>query len=95
MRRSYGSRCSRTYIKSTKNPGFNNFFEILGISLEISSISDSRCEKPSISKFLIRNAKYFDRNPRVLIEVLGISIEIPGFSFEILGISKICENRIP
>ena len=30
-----------------------------------------------------------------MIEILGISIEIPGFSFEILGISKICDNRIP
>ena len=70
-------------------------FEILGISLEIPSISNSRCEKPSISKFLIRNTQYFDRNPRFLIEILGISIEIPGFSFEILGISKISDNRIP
>ena len=39
-------------------------FEILGISLERPSISPSRCEKPSISKFLIRNTKYCDRNPR-------------------------------
>ena len=69
-------------------------FEILGISLEIPSISNSRCEKPSISKFLIRNTQYFDRNPRFSIEILSISIEILGFSFEIHGISKICDNRI-
>ena len=30
-------------------------FEILDISLEIPSFLNSRCEKPSISKFLIRN----------------------------------------
>ena len=53
------------------------------------------CEKPSFSKFLIRNTYYFDRNPRFLIEMLGISIETLGFSFQILGISKICDNRIP
>ena len=35
MRKFYGSRCYRTYIKSTKIPGFHTFFEILGISLEI------------------------------------------------------------
>ena len=79
MPRCYGSRCQRTYIKSTKNPGFHTFFEILGISLEIPSISNSRCKKPSISKF---------RNPRFLIEILGISIEILGFS-------KIFDNRVP
>ena len=36
-------------------------------SLEISSISNSRCEKPSISKLLIRNTLYFYRNRRFLI----------------------------
>ena len=45
--------------ESTKNPlktrDFTPFFEILGILLEIPSISNSRCEKPSISKFLIQN----------------------------------------
>ena len=95
MRMCYGNRCQGTYIKSTKNPGFHTFFEILGISLEIPSISNSRCEKPSISKFLIRNTQYFNRNPRFLIEILGISIEILGYSFELLGISKTCDNRIP
>ena len=39
--------------------------------LEIPSVSNSSCEKPSFS------------------------IEILAFSFEILGISKICHNRIP
>ena len=28
---------------------------VVGISLEVPSISNSRCEKPSISKFLTRN----------------------------------------
>ena len=50
----YGSRCYKTQIESTKNPGFHTFFEILGISLEIPT-SNSRREKPSISKFLLRN----------------------------------------
>ena len=39
--------------RAHKNPGFHTFFEILGVSLEIPSISNSWCEKPSISKFLI------------------------------------------
>ena len=34
---------------------FAPFFEILPISFEIPNISNSRCEKPTISKFLIRN----------------------------------------
>ena len=63
-------------------------FEILSISSEIPSISNSSCEKLSISKFLIRNTWYFDRNPR-------FSIEILGFLFEVPSISKICDNRIP
>ena len=84
MRRYYGSRCQRTYIKSTKIPGFHAFFGILGIPLDIPSISNSRCKKPSLLKFLIRNTQYFNRNPRLLIEILGISIEILGFLFEIL-----------
>ena len=58
-------------------------FEILSISLEIPSLSNSRCEKP-ISKRLIRNTQYFYRNPRFLNKILGISIEILGFSFEVL-----------
>ena len=41
--------------KITNNPGFNTFFEILHIFLEIPSISNSRYEKPNISKFLIQN----------------------------------------
>ena len=61
-------------------------FKILGISLEISSFLNSRCERPSISKFLIQN-------PRFSIKILGILIEILGFSFEILGISKICDKH--
>ena len=56
LRKYYGSRCHRTYIISTKIPGYHTFFEILDISLEIPSISNSRCKKPSISKFLIQNA---------------------------------------
>ena len=69
-------------------------FEILGILLEISSISNSRYEKPSISKCLIRNTCYFVRNLRFLMEILSISIEILGFSFEILSNSKACDNRV-
>ena len=91
----YGSRCSKTYIESIKNPWFHTFFKILDISLEIPSISHSICEKPSISKFLIRNISCFDRSQRFLIEIIGISIKILGYSFEILGISKICDSRIP
>ena len=68
---------------------------MLGISLEIPSISNLKCEKPSISKFLIRNTWYFDRNPSFLIEMLRIFIEIQGISFETLGILTICHNRIP
>ena len=56
LRKYYGSRCHRTYIISTKILGYHTFFEILDISLEIPSISNSRCKKPSISKFLIQNA---------------------------------------
>ena len=58
-------RCAKINIKSTKKPGFHTFFEVLGISLEIPSISNSKCEKPSISKFLIL--------------IPCISIEIEGF----------------
>ena len=94
MRRYYGSRCQRTHIKSTKNPGSHTYFEILGISLEIPSISNSRFEKPNILKFLIQNTQDFDQNPRFLIEIPGILIEILGFSFQILGISKLCHNCI-
>ena len=68
---------------------------MLGISLEIPSISNLRYEKPSISKFLIRNTWYFDRNPSFLIEMLHIFIEIQRISFETLGISTICHNHIP
>ena len=82
-------------MKSTENLGFDIFFEMLGIPLEIPSISNSRCKKPSISKFLVRNIWYFDQNPRFLIKILDILIEILGFSFEILVISKIFDNRIP
>ena len=57
----------QTYLQQTKpTKGHNNLlgtghlvqiqvFKILGISLEIPSISKSRYERPSISKFLIRN----------------------------------------
>ena len=34
-------------------------FKILGISLEISSFLNSRCERPSISKFLIQNPRKY------------------------------------
>ena len=68
---------------------------MLCILLEIPSISNSRCEKPGISKFLTPNTLYFDQNPWFLIKILGILIEILGFLFEILGILKICDNRIP
>ena len=44
---------------------------------------------------MIQNTQYFQQNPRFLIKVLGILIEILDFSFEILGILKICDNRIP
>ena len=39
----------------TGDPEFHTFFKTLGISLELPSISNSRCEKPIISKFLIQN----------------------------------------
>ena len=52
---------------------FRSFFEILGISLEIFGISNSKCDKPIILKFLIRNTKYFNRNSRFSIEILGIT----------------------
>ena len=61
------------YTDFTKNPEFYTFLEILGISLEISTISNSRCEKPSISKFRLkskvfnRNTRYFDWNTRFFI----------------------------
>ena len=89
----YGSRFQRSYIKSTKNPGFHTFFKILGILLEIYQIQDVK--NLVFRNFLIRNSQYFDRNPRFSIEILGISIEVLGFSFEILGTSKNCDNRIP
>ena len=54
----------------------------------------SSCEKPSISKCLIGNTKYFYRIPRFSIETLGILVETLGFLFEILGISKICDSCI-
>ena len=63
--------------------------------LEMPVFLNSRCEKPSISKFLIQNTQCFDRNPRFSIETLGILIEIQGFSFGTLGILKICDNCIP
>ena len=56
--------------EDTKNPGFCTFFEILGISLKIPSISNLRCEKPSISKFLIRNTRNFESEN---FEILGFS----------------------
>ena len=59
------------------------------------SISNSRCEKPTFSKFLIQNTKYFGRKIRFLIEILGTLIKILGFSFEIVGILEICDKRIP
>ena len=43
-------------MKSTKNLGFHTFFEIQGTSIEIPSISNSSRDKPSIPKFLTRNA---------------------------------------
>ena len=61
-------------------------FRILGISLEIPSISNS-----GVKNLLFQNFW----NPGFLIKILGISIEILGFSFEIIDISKICDNRIP
>ena len=66
--------------------------EMLGIMLEIPSISNQMCEKPSISnhicekpilKFCIRNTWYFDRNSRFCIKILGFLFELIGFSFEI------------
>ena len=79
MRKYQESRRQRLYRELTKNAGFNIFLKILDISLEISSISNLRCENRSNSKFLIRNTQYFDRNLRFLIEIQGILIEIVGF----------------
>ena len=60
----------------------------LRISLEIASISNSRCKKPSFQNF------WFEM-PSNSIEILGILIEILGLLSDILGISKICDNPIP
>ena len=51
---------ARGHIKSTKNPKFHTFFEILGILLNIPSISKSRYEKPNVSEFLILNRSIQD-----------------------------------
>ena len=40
-------------------------------------------------------SKVFDRNTRFFIEIQGLPFEILSFSLDILGISKICGNRIP
>ena len=77
------------HTKTTK--GHNNLL-CSGYLVEIpsfrnTSLSNSMCEKP-ISKRLIRNTQYFDRNPRFLNKILGILIEILGFSFEVLGSRK-------
>ena len=51
------------------------------------------CEKPSISKLLIRRC--FDRKPKFLDEILGILFEILRFQIEIQSVSKICGICIP
>ena len=51
----------------TLKPGISHLlFEILGISLELPSVSNSRYENPNILKFLI-------------LEIPSIFIEIQGF----------------
>ena len=50
--------------RAHKNPGFHIFFGILGVSLEMPSISSSRCEKPSISEFLFET-------PSISIKIQG------------------------
>ena len=43
----------RGYAESSQNAEYHTLFEILGISLKISSISNWMCKKPNISKILI------------------------------------------
>lgn len=57
------------------------------IPLEIPSMSNWMCDKPSISKFWFEILSFS-------IEIQGFWLKYLGFSLEILGISKICDNRI-
>ena len=52
-----------------KTCDFTPFFDVVGIPLGIPRISNSRCEESSVSKFLIQNTQYFDRNLRFLIKI--------------------------
>ena len=48
---------------------------------------------PRSVKNLVFQNSWFE-TPSILMEILGISIEILSFPFEMLGIPKICDNRI-
>ena len=49
-------------------------FEMLRIMLEIASVSNQMCERPSISKLWVGNTWYFDRSSRSWIEKLEFFI---------------------
>ena len=59
---------------------------MLGIMLEIYSITNQMCEKPSISKLWIWNTKYFDRNSRFCRNT-RVFFWINRFSLEITHMS--------
>ena len=63
---------------------------MLGITLEIASISNQMCKRPSISKSWIWNICYFDRNSRSWIETLECLLELLRFSFKITHLR--CQN---
>ena len=54
--------------------GDTKIFEMLRITLEIASVSNQSCERPSISKLWVWNTWYFDRNSRSWIETQGFFI---------------------
>ena len=62
---------------------------MLGIMLEITSISNQMCEKPSISKLWIWNTRHFDWNSRFSRNT-RVFVWINRFSFEIAHLS--CQN---
>ena len=66
------------------------FFKMLGITLEIPSISNQRCKIPSISKWLIWNTWHFDQNSRFCTKIQGFIFELLDFSFEIADLC--CQN---
>ena len=68
----------RIRISTLLVPAKYQVFQVVGILLEISSISNSMRDKSCVSKYLIQNAGFCHRNPRFSIEILGFSSEILG-----------------